>query len=415
MRGAFRICWRVAWEPSCSGAVECFREAMEVVDGGLRMRNVTPGTHNGGMNVFISSLIEEYEQFRAAAAEAIETLGHTVVRAEDFPASPATAQQACLRAVRDADVVVLLLGERYGASQASGFSATHEEYREARERKPVLVFVESGVTPEASQRAFIDEVQNWETGHFRDAFSTPEELKAKVLRALHDHELATAVGPVDESDMVARATALLPAAHGSVSSPQLIVAVAGGPNQQVLRPLELEDPDLARDLQREALFGDHAVLDASDGTDIVIERANLMLRQRAGFVTLDQAGSVGVGQPAQQETDHVMTQLSALIEEDMTEAVVRAIRFAGWLLDRIDSVHRLTDVVVVSRLRGAGYMPWRTRAEHAASPTAAQMGMVADDTTVTLTPARRHRQALAHDAERIAEDLIALLRRARTQ
>ena len=367
------------------------------------------------MKDFTRSLIGEYEQFRATAAEAIETLGHTVLRAEDFPASPTTAQQACLSAVRESDVVVLLLGERYGAPQPSGLSVTHEEYREARERSPVLVFVESGITPEASQRAFIDEVQDWETGHIRDAFSTPEELKAKVLRALHDHELATAAGPVDESDMVKRATDLLPTQHGLASSPQLIVAVAGGPHQQVLRPLELEDPDLARDLQREALFGDHAVLDASDGTDVVIEGATLELRQRAGFVSLDQAGSVGVGQPAQRETDHIMTQLSALIEEDMTEAVVRAIRFAGWLLDRIDSVHRLTDVVVVSRLCGAGYMPWRTRAEHAASPTSVQMGTGADDTTVTLTPARRHRQALAHDAERIGEDLIALLRRARTQ
>ena len=112
------------------------------------------------MKVFISSLIGEYEQFREAVAEAIETLGHTVLRAEDFPASPATAQQACLGAVRDSDVVVLLLGERYGAPQPSGLSATHEEYREARERKPVLVFVESGVTLEPSQRGFVDELQN---------------------------------------------------------------------------------------------------------------------------------------------------------------------------------------------------------------------------------------------------------------
>lgn len=367
------------------------------------------------MKVFISSLIGEYEQFRAAVAEAIETLGHTVLRAEDFPASPATAQQACLSAVRDSDVVVLLLGERYGAPQPSGLSATHEEYREARERKPILVFVESGVTFEPSQRGFVDEVQDWETGHFRDAFSTPEELKAKALRALHDHELATAAGPIDESDMVERATALFPARHGLVSSPQLIVAVAGGPHQQVLRPPELEDPDLARDLQREALFGDHAVLDASGGTDVVIEGTTLELRQRAGFVTLDQTGSVGVGQPAQRETDRLVTQLPAFIEEDMTEAVVRAIRFTGWLLDRIDPLHRLADVVVAAHLSGAGYMPWRTRAEHAASPTSAQMGMGADDTTVTLTPARRHRQALTHDAEHIGEDLIALLRRTRTQ
>lgn len=378
-------------------------------------RIVTPDSHNGAMRVFISSLIAGYEEFRAAAAEAIEMLGHIVVRAEDFPATAATAQQACLSAVRESDVVVLLLGERYGAPQQSGLSATHEEYREARERKPVLVFVESGIAPEPLQQAFIDEVQDWETGHFRDAFSTPEELKAKVLRALHDHELAIAVGPVDESEMLERARALLPAGSGLVASSQLVVGVAGGPHQQVLRPLELEDPDLARDLQREALFGDHAVLDASAGTEVVIDGATLVLRQHAGFVTLDQAGSVGVGQPAQREVDRMATQLPTLIDEDMIEAVARAIRFIGWALDRIDPIRRLTDVVVVARLSGAGYMPWRTRAEHTASPTVAQMGTGTDDVTVALTPARRHRQALTHDAERIAEDLVALLRRARAQ
>lgn len=34
-----------------------------------------------------------------------------------------------------------MLGEAYGMKQASGLSATHEEYREARDTKPVIAFV----------------------------------------------------------------------------------------------------------------------------------------------------------------------------------------------------------------------------------------------------------------------------------
>jgi len=365
------------------------------------------------MKVFISSLVSGYERFRDAAAEAIELLGHTVVRAEELPAAASTAQQACLAAVREADVVILLLGERYGVPQASGLSATHEEYREARERKPVLVFVESGVTPEPAQQAFVDEVQAWETGHFRAAFSNPEELKNEVIRALHDYELATATGPVDEAEMVDRARALLPARVGLAVSPQLVVAVAGGPSQQVLRPSELEDPDLTRDLQREALFGDHALLDASEGTDVALEGTRLRVGQRSGFVILDQTGSVCVGQPARRVPAAGTTELPAIVEEDLVDAAVRALRFCGWLLDRIDPRHRLTDVAVVVRLEGASYMPWRTRAEHAASPTSGSIPMGAEDPTVMLTPASRRRQALIHDAERIGQDLVALLRRAR--
>ena len=107
------------------------------------------------MKVFVSSLIGGYEPYRAAVAEAAEMLGHTVSRAEDLGATPASPQQACLGLVRDGDVVVLLMGERYGAVQPSGLSATHEEYREARERKPVLVFVEEQVTREELQAAFL--------------------------------------------------------------------------------------------------------------------------------------------------------------------------------------------------------------------------------------------------------------------
>jgi hypothetical protein len=90
---------------------------------------------------------------------------------------------------------------------------------------------------------------------------------------------------------------------------------------------------------------------------------------------------------------------------------MNAIQFSGWLLDRIDPLHRLTDVVPVVQLAGTGYTPWRTRAEHAASPTSMQMRGNTEAVVATLTPSRRHRQALAHDATRITEDLITLLRR----
>src|SRR5690349_5931214 len=104
------------------------------------------------MKIFVSSVIRGFEQYRDAAARAAKTLGHEVKRAEDFAASPATPQQACLAGVRWADAVILLLGSRYGERQPSGIAPTHEEYREARERCPVLIFVERGVTVEPGQQ-----------------------------------------------------------------------------------------------------------------------------------------------------------------------------------------------------------------------------------------------------------------------
>src|SRR5258708_2827908 len=116
-----------------------------------------------------------FAEYRAAAEWAATTLRHTVIKAEDFGASPSSPQQVCLAGVRAADIVVLILGQRYGAVQPSGLSATHEEYREARnEQKAILVFVQEGVTREPKQSEFVTEARTWNAGAFTASFSTVE-------------------------------------------------------------------------------------------------------------------------------------------------------------------------------------------------------------------------------------------------
>jgi len=371
---------------------------------------VRPGVHNGRMKVFISSVIGNFGAFRTAAQDSVETLGHQILRAEDFPAGVGTPQQACLAGVRDADLVLLLLGDKYGEVQTSGLSATHEEYREAKERVPVLVFVQSSDTREPAQQGFLDEVEAWTTGHFRAAFSDVNELAKAVTRALHGYELSTAAGPADTQGLLERAEALLAGPGHRSTAPSITLAVAAGPEQSVLRPAELRDVTLARDIQRDALFGDHAVLDSSEGTESTVTAEGLVLQQRAGEILITSAGSVRITLPAMSHPTDRLSVISSLIDEDVTSAVARALTFAAWLLDRIDPLERLTDVVPVVELAGAGYLPWRTRAEAAASPNSATMGSGSDRAVVALNPARRHRQALTHDAGRIAEDLTVLLR-----
>jgi hypothetical protein len=69
---------------------------------------------------------------------------------------------------------------------------------------------------------------------------------------------------------------------------------------------------------------------------------------------LDQAGSVRIAQPARAGDDRHPVGLPSLIEVDVAEALVRAVRLCGWLLGRVDPVQRLTDVVPVAQLDGAG-------------------------------------------------------------
>ena len=110
------------------------------------------------MKIFISSLITGMEPIRAAAKEAIEQLGHQPVMAEQFIASPNSPQVACLQGLRQSGLVILILGEHYGATQPSGLSATHEEYREARDRCPVIAFVQEGVDRDEDEKQFMTEV-----------------------------------------------------------------------------------------------------------------------------------------------------------------------------------------------------------------------------------------------------------------
>jgi hypothetical protein len=365
------------------------------------------------MKVFISSVISGFQDHRAAAREAAESLGHQVIAAEDFGASPSSPQQVCLAGVREADVIVLLLGERYGSLQASGLSPTHEEYREARGTKPVLVFVQTGVTAEPGQDRFIDETGTWEGGGYRQTFDTPASLRSAVIRALHDWELSQQTGPVNEDDLKTRAVALLPqqSAHAAGSA-VLWVAMAGAPTRQVLRPSDLDNAQLHRDMQQEALYGQHPIFDTRRGAQASVAGITLTVQQPDAEITVDEEGSIRISLPGRDTPNRASFSagIASIIEEDIRDRIANTIHYCGWLLDRVDPAHRLSRIALTSRLAGAGYLPWRTRAEAAASPNRANMNLTgresADSAPVVLA-----RAAILFDGARQAEDMTVRLRR----
>ena len=190
--------------------------------------------------------------------------------AEDFGARPHSPQIACLTGLRQSDLMVLILGEHYGAIQPSGISATHEEYREAKDRKPVIAFVLESANRDPQQAQFVQEVQEWQGGLFRAGFKTVSQFKIELTRALHDYDLANAAGPLDPQEIIKRATALLPKERSGYSgSPVLNLAVAGGPRQSLLRPAEIEAPALVDAMHQAALF-EHRILDRKLGIESTI-------------------------------------------------------------------------------------------------------------------------------------------------
>lgn len=366
------------------------------------------------MKVFISSVIGGLEEARDAAAAGIETLGSQPKRAEDFGASPDTPQRTCLSGVRDADAVLLILGSHYGEVQESGLSATHEEYREAKERCDVLIFVQDNVEMEPEQRRFFEEVRSWSSGHYTASWTDPDDLRRRVTKVLHDFELSRSLGPLDEEEVLQRALALLPDERFGISGgAPLIIGVSGGPRQQVLRPSELEDQSLHRELMREASYGPAAVLDPRQGTQARVEGSDLHIVQDDRSIRLSELGDVCISVPATSEDPARRGDLPVLIEEDVLDRIKNSLRFTGWLLDRVDELRRMSDVAPVMSVTGGSYLGWRTRAEQQANPDSYSVNPTAEQKPIHLAPVLRKRAALIQDIDRIAEDMLVLLRRQR--
>lgn len=363
------------------------------------------------MRVFVSSVIRGMESHRAAVSDAVESLGYAVIRSEDFGASTDTPRRACMEAARRADLTIVLLGTRYGDPQDSGLSATHEEFREARDHGTTAVLVQSDMDPGTRQRAFLREAQDWATGRLTDTFSDPDDLKSKVTRVLHRHALSQRRAPLDPSELLERARSWLPR-HPQHSSTRLHVIVTGGPRQEIIPPSTLDDPQFCGPIMQRALFGSEPVFSPGRGTRTVLERGHLRLEQRGAAIVLDEHGTVVVSAPAMRRDRDSRLGLPVLIEEDIRTALTAALGFIGWLLDEVDSLRRLSRVVALAAIEGGSMLGWRTGAEHAASPNHVSMSMHQRELVVVPEePTVRPRAHLTANRDRFVEDLLARLRR----
>lgn len=177
--------------------------------------------------VFVSSVMRDFAAERQAASDAVESLGLRPVMAETAPASADPSRTALLGRVGECDAVVLLLPNRYGDVTASGFSPTEDEFREAvRLSKPILVFVQDGVTREPAQDEFIARVRgSWESGWLTASFATPAQLSLAIVRALDELRTQLAGGDALPA-AAARARELVVGSrrHSSTSGAALRVA-----------------------------------------------------------------------------------------------------------------------------------------------------------------------------------------------
>lgn len=132
---------------------------------------------------FISSVMAEFRQERAALAQELRGIGITPVLFEEFGGRDADPEAAYLEEVRSSDIYLGLLGVRYGRPAADGFSATHAEFLEAEEAGPISGWAKEVDDREDHEQSFLTEMQ---TFHTTGTFFSTEELVEGVVRRLRE-------------------------------------------------------------------------------------------------------------------------------------------------------------------------------------------------------------------------------------
>ena len=154
--------------------------------------------------VFLSSTFKELRDERAAVEAVINRMALTYIGMEHFGSFAATPLDRCREAVGTSDLLVLLLGQRYGdRPSGSLLSYTEAEFREAiRLGKPVLVYFAGRAGDDSvpnDPRVLRELKAELLNTHGVSYFSSPEDLAWKVATDLHRHVPSTlrATHPVD--------------------------------------------------------------------------------------------------------------------------------------------------------------------------------------------------------------------------
>ena len=246
------------------------------------------------------------------------------------------------------------------------------------------------------------------------SFSNADELKSLVAQALHHHALAQATQLVNVGELVQVADNLLPQAQRGYSrdvGTLLQLALVGSPSQTILRPAQPGDPTLVRSLIAQLTQHELGYFSYRLGTKDQLHGSALILSQpNRAALQLSEDGSLLLSVPV--EADKGM--FGGLIEEHVAAAIKRGLAFADVVLEQIDPTQKLVRMVLAADIEAAGLSVWRTLEENRRNPDSGTMGWRQNDdsgTPIHLQPADRPRAALKADRQRIAEDLLTLLRR----
>ncbi|MCK4325363.1 DUF4062 domain-containing protein [bacterium] len=136
------------------------------------------------LRVFVSSVIEGFEEYREAVKAGIINAGGDPVLVEDYPSISSSPRNACLDGVKSCDIFVLVIGNRGGWTVPSGKLVVEEEYEEACKRKlQILAFIQN-IERDKKAQHIVEKVSDYVGGVFRSTFTTSAEIQIAVGKAI---------------------------------------------------------------------------------------------------------------------------------------------------------------------------------------------------------------------------------------
>lgn len=302
--------------------------------------------------VFVSSVIEAFGEFRAAARHGIiEAGGEPVLVNEDFPALSSSSRNACLDAIDSSDIYLGIIGERGGWKAPSEKLVVEEEYERARSRRrPVLLFLQNA-TRDAEAERLARVVSDYVDGTFRKTFTSPGDLQREVTRAL------SPLISTREGDVITAPPELTEVLHRRSSAgsgePILRVVIAPERREEVIDPVRFGSPEFSRELlhvghQSSVALLDYAVGKESrvQGNELIIEQASSgrgHVRASSIRVSLSERGLLSADIVLDGRVQSNVNDLSAgliIATEVVTEALRSAMSFYAAVIESLDPYKR---------------------------------------------------------------------------
>lgn len=238
------------------------------------MRSSNPG--NSHPRVFVSSVVEGFQEYREAARAGIEAAGgEPVLVNEDFPSLATSSRNACLDAVESSDIYIAVIGSRGGWTAPSGRLVVEEEYEQARAKGlTILVFVQE-TTRDDDGEQLVRKLSDYVDGRFRVQFRTPDDLRAAVEQALRrptEHYRRPAVSPDHVLEPLQRP-------HRLQSGAALHFVLVPERAEEVVDPVMLDGADFRHDLYETALHRDVRLLSHEAPKRYEVLRDSAVIRQ----------------------------------------------------------------------------------------------------------------------------------------